>query len=272
MVNPTNPSICNLIHWPPQTELPRPTSVPQTAPVAGVLPSASPLANLATVTVQVLDAEGNASTPFLQFQFSGATNWQDATVTTLDGAPYASTLRVAALPTGVSHTLIWNALTNLGPGVTTNVYLRARARDITLLGDWSAGTPFTVQTTANPDSDGDGLPDAWEIQYFGSVSANPNDDPDGDGFRNWQEYVADTNPTNAASYLRITGLSLVPEGLRIEWQGGILATQYLQSLADLGTNTWENLFTSSPPTPILGSFTNAPGTNVMQFYRLKATR
>lgn len=45
------------------------------------------------------------------------------------------------------------------------------------------------------DTDGDGIPDRWESQYFGSATgANPNADPDGDGRNNLQEFVAGTNP------------------------------------------------------------------------------
>ena len=50
------------------------------------------------------------------------------------------------------------------------------------------------------DTDGDGLADDWEQQYFGSTTgALPNDDPDGDGFNNLQEFLAGTDPTNATS-------------------------------------------------------------------------
>jgi hypothetical protein len=55
------------------------------------------------------------------------------------------------------------------------------------------------------DSDGDGIPDAWESGYGlnpGS-SADRNSDSDGDGMSNWQEYVAGTDPTNALSYLKV---------------------------------------------------------------------
>jgi hypothetical protein len=247
-------------------------SLPNTAPAAAVLPATNTLGSLALVTVRLWDAEGNASTPFLQYQISGSTNWQGATLVNLDGGVYSASTRVAASPGGVNHTVVWNAQADLGANVVTNLLLRARASDFALLGDWSAGTPFQVNTVTGPDADGDGLPNWWESQYFGSTAANPNDDPDGDGFKNWQEYLADTNPSDAGSYLRVTGFTYTPTNIVIEWRGGIQATRYLQRLDDLGTNTWENISTSYPPTPIIGSYTNAPGTNRMMFYRIEATR
>ena len=39
------------------------------------------------------------------------------------------------------------------------------------------------------DSDHDGLPDAWEIYYFGTLKYNGGDDPDDDGMSNKQEYT-----------------------------------------------------------------------------------
>lgn len=48
---------------------------------------------------------------------------------------------------------------------------------------------------SQPDGDGDGLPDSWELQHFGSnTGADPNADPDGDARNNLQEYLAGTNP------------------------------------------------------------------------------
>ena len=47
------------------------------------------------------------------------------------------------------------------------------------------------------DTDGDGLPDRWEQQYFGSATgANPTADSDGDGRSNLQEFLDGTNPLN----------------------------------------------------------------------------
>lgn len=55
------------------------------------------------------------------------------------------------------------------------------------------------------DQDVDGLPDWWEVLYGGdAISMDAAADPDNDGFSNYDEWVADTVPTNGASFLQIT--------------------------------------------------------------------
>lgn len=49
------------------------------------------------------------------------------------------------------------------------------------------------------DSDGDGLPDAWEIANFGSLAQSGGGDPDNDGETNATEYANSSSPVNAAS-------------------------------------------------------------------------
>ena len=46
------------------------------------------------------------------------------------------------------------------------------------------------------DSDGDGMPDWWEIQYFDDLSQDKLDDPDEDGWGNLKEYQEGTDPTD----------------------------------------------------------------------------
>jgi Astacin (Peptidase family M12A) len=59
------------------------------------------------------------------------------------------------------------------------------------------------------DSVGDGIPDAWRRAHFGGTGTTTNSqscaacDPDHDGLTNYQEFLAGTNPTNAASTLKM---------------------------------------------------------------------
>ena len=55
---------------------------------------------------------------------------------------------------------------------------------------------------SNDDSDGDGLPDCWEMLYWPSVASfGPLDDPDHDGNNNLTELLDGTDPTDPTSML-----------------------------------------------------------------------
>ncbi len=60
-------------------------------------------------------------------------------------------------------------------------------------------------SSIRPDTDGDGLPDGWEVRHgFDPLAAQTDgthgagDDPDGDGLTNLQEFQMDGDPTNPA--------------------------------------------------------------------------
>jgi hypothetical protein len=55
---------------------------------------------------------------------------------------------------------------------------------------------FTI-VLEDDDSDDDGLPDDWEEENFGDLNQGGNDDSDGDGLTNNQEYWLGTDPTDA---------------------------------------------------------------------------
>jgi hypothetical protein len=58
------------------------------------------------------------------------------------------------------------------------------------------------------DGDGDGLPDSWELAYFGNLTNTAVGDFDHDGVSNLQEFLDGTNPTNSSSALyRLTLMS-----------------------------------------------------------------
>ena len=52
------------------------------------------------------------------------------------------------------------------------------------------------------DTDGDGLPDSWEDENFGNLTATATADSDGDGTTNMMEYLAGMDPRSAASVFR----------------------------------------------------------------------
>src|SRR5262249_22777552 len=74
----------------------------------------------------------------------------------------------------------------------------------------NSSSPGRSNCLARVDSDGDGLPDTYEVAH----GYNPNDpadavlDKDGDGLNTLQEYLAGTDPANAADALRIESLAI----------------------------------------------------------------
>ena len=270
MVDPTNQSVCKVMFWAPQAELPKAPDVPQTAPITRILPDPNSGGSLADVDIRIWDAEGNASLPTLQFLSPGSTVWSNATVVSVDGSIYGS---VSALPTGVTHRLIWHAANDLGAGFTNAVHLRAQAKDVTLEGPWSEEVTYQISVPGGIDVDMDGLLDDWERERFESLTQGPDDDLDQDGVTNKEEYVADTDPKDPASYLRMS-IHIESGQAVISWEGGTAARQFLEERLDLGkpNEPWMTIWTNEPPTRPTGAFTNQLGLDGARFYRLRVLR
>ncbi len=91
------------------------------------------------------------------------------------------------------------------------------------------------------DSDGDGIPDWWMIQYFEHPTGQAGDfslaqdDADGDGMSNLQEYLAGTDPTNRQSALRMMTVTVVKPGpeLDVSWSSVTNKTYFLQRSSNL---------------------------------------
>jgi hypothetical protein len=134
---------------------------------------------------------------------------------------------------------------------------------------------FWIVRLETDDSDGDALPDVWENRYFGNpTNAAAGEDVDGDGFSNWQEYVADTDPTDYDSVLKMLAGDMEGGLLTICWKGGVNAWQYLQRKSDI-TSTgelWTTIYTNIPPTAVINTVIDAGRTNKSSYYRVKAER
>ncbi|AKC81758.1 hypothetical protein IMCC26134_01345 [Verrucomicrobia bacterium IMCC26134] len=66
--------------------------------------------------------------------------------------------------------------------------------------EYTGGSNPTVTASIPSDVDGDGLPDNWEISYFGNLAQSAAADPDADGATNLQEYNAGSVPNSNSSY------------------------------------------------------------------------
>ena len=105
------------------------------------------------------------------------------------------------------------------------------------------------------DSDGDGLLNGWEQQYFGNpLSALATADNDLDGANNLQEQAANTNPNSAGSVLKFTDVQPTGGNVTLRWTGGQTVRQLIQHAGSL-SGPWTDIHTNNPPTAITNSLT-----------------
>jgi len=94
-----------------------------------------------------------------------------------------------------------------------------------------------------PDEDGDGMPDEWEME-FGLDATNQFDaagDDDGDRQPNLSEYIADTVPTNGDSFLHISEVSWAPGAVAIGFPSSTARVYRLQANTDLVFGAWQDV-------------------------------
>lgn len=128
------------------------------------------------------------------------------------------------------------------------------------------------------DSDGDRMPDAWELAHnMSPVQTNgtsgPSTDLDNDGMSNLQEYLADTDPQSSTSCLELVQIALQGTNIMLEWHGGQASTQYLESRTSLSftASAWTPIYTNLPPT-VSNSLTRPVPASSNRFYRIRAVR
>ena len=129
----------------------------------------------------------------------------------------------------------------LFPAVSSGEYY-LKVEDVYGGGDGSVEyvLEYVDEGSSSPDSDGDGLPDSWEIAYLGGTNAMPDDlSGDSDPFSNLQEYIAGTDPTNPASFFAVTSGGQA-SGFIVQWPS-VALRQYKVLWAQSLTNGFQQL-------------------------------
>ncbi|MCW1884049.1 hypothetical protein OKA04_04865 [Luteolibacter flavescens] len=145
---------------------------------------------------------------------------------------------------------------------------------------WINLSQLRTETLHSPDTDGDGIADAWEREKFGNLTAaNATSDTDGDGISDLDEHIADTNPNDPASRLRIVSqqVSFFPNEGYNRWDATFTSSPRrlyrYQASANLGATPWENATALFPGSQ---GVTTSAGADVQpsprNFFRVQAVK
>ncbi|MBU0676727.1 MAG: hypothetical protein KJ626_01300 [Verrucomicrobia bacterium] len=112
-------------------------------------------------------------------------------------------------------------------------------------------------TLPNKDTDGDGIPDAWEVRYFGGkTNAMVGADNDFDGFSNFYEFLLGTDPFSGASMLAVSVVDYSGTYPTVTWLsvgGKKYSVQYKDNLIDTANFIEATKRTETGVAPGIGS-------------------
>lgn len=167
------------------------------------------------------------------------------------------------------------AATDVAASGFTTVLRRNQAQTHQVEVELTGSGPHTVTLgfdlgtdLVNPDSDNDGLPDAWELENFGNLSATASGDADGDGLSNLAEFLFGSDPNLASSVAPTTATTPVSGGFQFSFPtiaGRIYQPQVSSDLA-----SWTNLggtISGDGSTKSVTDTTSAP----RRFYRVSVS-
>lgn len=130
------------------------------------------------------------------------------------------------------------------------------------------------------DRASNGTPWAWLLAYGltnGTFDAAEQADSDGDGLRNWKEWVAGTDPTNAGSVVAISPLEIDYEAgtIVVNWSAGTSLWSIVERYegSDWSAQSrWVSICSNSPGGEAGGRFVDNAGTNEWIFYRIRTRK
>ncbi len=137
----------------------------------------------------------------------------------------------------------------------------------------TAGANSIVVTYGNADTDGDGIPDAYEVAnglnpLVSTGNDGPDADIDGDGQNNLAEYLAGTAANNAASVLAIRNIARLGSGDTVITWDSTAGKKYVVQYADSLPAPFTALSTTNTAAGGAMSYTNTTGI-AARYYRVQ---
>lgn len=112
--------------------------------------------------------------------------------------------------------------------VAMSLHLRA------ILVDGSSVSPITNASFTMEDLDGDGIPDWWEWQTHGNLTAaHATSDSDGNGMSDRDELIAGTNPFDPEDHFRISAVEHSDQNITLSWPSKADRFYVVESSADM---------------------------------------
>ena len=120
------------------------------------------------------------------------------------------------------------------------------------------------------DTDLNGLPDWWELQYFGNLmGSNTNADFNNNGMSLLADWLAGLNPTNTAAGLSLNLLSVTTNFVQLSWPSVAGKIYQLESTTDLLNTPFVAFLTNLPATAPTNFVTDTnPSPDQVRFYRV----
>jgi hypothetical protein len=141
------------------------------------------------------------------------------------------------------------------------------------------GVALRLDLGASVDTNGDGVPDGWELATFGTVGGDLNRDFDGDTANDRAEYAAGTRPKDPTDVFRIAvqnngaSTEVSFRALRATGAGFEGRTRYysLEFTTDAASGNWQSIENMSRISGAdqLVNYSRPAGTNAPAFFRAR---